>query len=387
MEMAPPGPEPRRIGSYPSSGDPCRSGPLVIAIGGMHGNEPAGVFALERVLESLAITAAPLRGRLVGFRGNTQALRERVRYLDFDMNRGWNPLPDPTDSRVEAREIRALNQLIEREIADYQSSSPTRSEVIILDLHSTSGGVAPFAILADTLRNRRIALHLELTAVLGLEESIQGTLLEYMSESGHIAVCIEGGQHDDPTTVDNLESALFLSLIAADLLDEAETPGFDEHKTRLTMAGLGFPPVVEITYRHPIQSGSEFRMLPGFKNFQLVRPGDLLAHEGNQFEEPVKAPRRGRLLMPLYQAQGAEGFFLVERVELHWLALSAWLRRLKIDRGLTWLPGVRAGDNAHEIRVDKRVARFLARELFHLFGYRKFAEDEHQFIFRRRREA
>ena len=38
-------------------------GPLVICIGGMHGNEPAGVFAAQRVVRALKSTAHRFGGR------------------------------------------------------------------------------------------------------------------------------------------------------------------------------------------------------------------------------------------------------------------------------------------------------------------------------------
>jgi succinylglutamate desuccinylase len=52
-------------------------------------------------------------------------------------------------------------------------------------------------------------------------------------------------------------------------------------------------------------------MEPGFRNFQSVSAGKLLArdHHGE-----VRAPLSGILLLPLYQAQGEDGFFLIREV-------------------------------------------------------------------------
>jgi hypothetical protein len=48
------------------------------------------------------------------------------------------------------------------------------------------------------------------------------------------------------------------------------------------------------------------------------------------------------------------------------------LRRLRLDRIVHWLPGVRRDrDDHHTILVDARVARWLVTELFHLLGFRK----------------
>ena len=50
-------------------------------------------------------------------------------------------------------------------------------------------------------------------------------------------------------------------------------------------------------------------MKPGFKNFQAVTKGELLARYDDQ---DVKAEADGMILMPLYQAQGNDGFFIVK---------------------------------------------------------------------------
>jgi succinylglutamate desuccinylase len=49
-------------------------------------------------------------------------------------------------------------------------------------------------------------------------------------------------------------------------------------------------------------------MHPGFTNFQKVKKGELLAHD-NKGE--IICPHVGLILMPLYQKQGEDGFFLI----------------------------------------------------------------------------
>ena len=89
-------------------------------------------------------------------------------------------------------------------------------------------------------------------------------------------------------------------------------------------------------------------------------------------EGPVTAPQSGLLLMPLYQRQGDDGFFIVRKVAPAWLKLSTVLRRLRLERGLHLLPGVRRHPElAGSFLVDRRVARFLALDLFHLLGFRR----------------
>ena len=53
-------------------------------------------------------------------------------------------------------------------------------------------------------------------------------------------------------------------------------------------------------------------LLAGFINFQHIEEGKVLAIDHG---EVVKAPVSGNIFMPLYQNQGADGFFIIERTE------------------------------------------------------------------------
>jgi hypothetical protein len=76
--------------------------------------------------------------------------------------------------------------------------------------------------------------------------------------------------------------------------------------------------------------------------------------------------------MPLYQQQGDDGFFIVREIRTFWLHLSAWTRRLGLERIVHWLPGVHSKPGADDsFVVDRRVARWYALELLHLLGFRR----------------
>ena len=78
----------REIGRY-DSGAP-ELGPALLVVAGVHGNEPAGVVAAERVLKALREREPGLKGRLVALRGNLGALAAGRRFLGRDLNRGWS---------------------------------------------------------------------------------------------------------------------------------------------------------------------------------------------------------------------------------------------------------------------------------------------------------
>ncbi len=362
-----------------------RPGPLFLIVGAMHGNEPAGPRAAQRVLAALAGSGAAVRGHVLALIGNTAALAQGLRYVRRDLNRMWTEEEvralhgrDPGLESHEELEQRRLLAVLEEAMA--QRTGP----VVLLDLHSSSAEGEPFLCMGDTLKNRRVAAMIPTPVILGLEENIDGALLEYFSNRGHIAIAIEGGQHDAPTTVDNHEAAIWLALVATGVLAPEDVPDLERHRGRLDAAREGLPRVMEIRHRHGTREGDGFHMEPGFRNFMPIRRGQLLARDGTG---EIRARERGRIVLPRYQGQGNDGFFTVRRVRPFWLRLSAWLRRLGMEPLLTWLPGVARHPTLPEtLRVNPRVARWLTTQVFHLFGYRRLRSDGGHLAFGRRRE-
>ncbi|MFM8450216.1 MAG: succinylglutamate desuccinylase/aspartoacylase family protein, partial [Haliscomenobacter sp.] len=121
----------RIIGIYPGTD----KGPLVVCLGGIHGNEPAGVEALVQLIQRLSSKARKnpdfrFRGTLLALRGNLAALQHGVRYLHEDLNRAWKPtripllLQQPRPAlHAEEREIAELLHHIQQAIDTYQPDS------------------------------------------------------------------------------------------------------------------------------------------------------------------------------------------------------------------------------------------------------------------------
>ena len=62
-------------------------GPTIVFFAGIHGNESAGVKALNNVLPQLK--SQNVHGEIFGVYGNIMALKENKRYIDKDLNRIW----------------------------------------------------------------------------------------------------------------------------------------------------------------------------------------------------------------------------------------------------------------------------------------------------------
>lgn len=358
---------PRVLGRYSQTAP----GPLVLCIGGMHGNEPAGIFAAQRVLHRLHTSQPTFRGEFVALSGNRAALARRCRYIDCDFNRIWTEErlaairkhPSKHSLNSEEEEQHELLTTIETAIAQ------RRGPVIFLDLHTTSAEGVPFSVIGDTILNRQLALSIPAPVILGLEEHLDGTTLNYINDCGYIAIGFEGGQNEAPSSIDHNETAIWTILTAAKCLSPDAIPHAKTLHSQLARRSRQAPRIVEIRYRHAVQADDQFVMEPGFSNFQRVKRGQLLAHDRRG---EIRATETGLILMPLYQSQGTDGFFLVREIQPVWLQLAAWTRRQRLERFLPWVPGVhRHPQHPDTLLINPKVARWYVMELFHLLGFRK----------------
>lgn len=360
-------------------------GPTVLVTAGIHGNENAGVVAVERVVSRLVRERPEAHGRFVCSVGNMRALREGTRFVDVDLNREWTPakvaaLGDGTTvdlPRAEHAEQRALIDLIGDELR------AARGPVFFIDMHTSSADGPPFMTVGDTLLNREFSANFPLPVILGLEEQVDGSLLEFLNNCGLVTLGIEGGQHDSDESVDRLEAMLLLALVATGFLAAAAVPDLARYRSLLAEQSEGIPRVIEVRHRHAVEPADRFRMEPGFANFVPVRRGQLLAQDEHG---DVLCPEDGLILLPLYQGQGEDGFFVARRVGPFRNAVSAVLRRWRVGRMVRLLPGVRRYEKRPGVlEVNTRVARFYPLEFFHLFGYRKLRREGTHLIVTRRK--
>lgn len=307
----------RVIGKYIG----VEKGPMIICFGGMHGNEPAGIKALDimfKMLEVEPITNPDFRfcGQLLGIRGNLKAIKKGQRFIQKDLNRLWT---DENVARIknsnwqeldaEDQEVFEILQIIEQEIATYNPE-----KLIMLDLHTTTAFGGIFSIATDDPESLRIAIELHAPVVKGLLTGIRGTTLHYFNndnfEPETIAVCFESGQHDEHLSVNRAIAAITNCMRTVGCVRAEDVE--NRHDKLLIEYSRGLPKVTRLIMKHTIKDGDHFQMVPNYKNFQAVRKGEVLAHDKNG---PIKAMEDGHILMPLYQMQGDDGFFLIKMIE------------------------------------------------------------------------
>lgn len=373
----------RRVGDI--QGEP---GPTLLCIGGIHGNEPAGLIAAQTVIQKIEHACnqgdCRLRGRIYALAGNLAALNASdpaLRYFTRDLNRMFDPSAidqarhAPEQDRFpEQTELLELLALIEPAMRDAPPGSA------LMDLHTVSSESPAFAYVEDSLPARKIGLALDLPLVVGLGEELTGLLADYATTHlGVLSLLAEAGTHEDPESVTIHEAAIWITMQTLGMIDDADADafaGFDVraklHAAADQQAGRFFDIRQRVTIGDP-----PLEMLDRARAFTRVWKGITpiarRTHQGAT--ETIRAPADGILFMPNRQARKNptdDAFFILRPVWTRFLRLSGLLRQQAWPhRLLRLLPGVKADPaDPHTLRVDHDVAALMARDLLHLLGYR-----------------
>lgn len=364
--------------------DGSKKSPTVIIFAGIHGNEIAGVKASKIVLHKIKENNIPFKGNLFFLLGNMNAIKKHIRFEDVDLNRIWNKENISANIKRKNKNIAELKEQMGIYNQIKKIIENNNGPFYFLDLHTTSAHSVPFITISDSLNNRRFSKKFPLPVVLGIEEYLEGPLLTFINEFGHIALGFEGGQHDDKSSIANCEAFIWKALVHSKCVSKKKIPEFEKYKKHLSDLCCQYE-FFEIIYRYAIKEGEDFKMNPGFKNFEAVEKDQLLA---KSYGLPVIANKKSRIFMPLYQKQGEDGYFLLSKISKFWLNSSIVARKLKINHFLRLIPGVKKDpENNYTLIVDPKIAKYMAKEIFHLFGYRKqiFKDDKFHFIKRDRK--
>ena len=289
-------------------------GPTLIVVASIHGNEHAGITAARRVLARLGRGDVRFHGDMVAFVGNLTAARDRRRYRTIDMNRVWTA---DRVARIDAESanlegavsvVAGFEGMEQREllVAIRDAIAAARGPVFMIDLHTTSAAGVPFVACGTSAEQFAFIEAVPLPVIVGLESMVEGALTGYWNGRGLTAVTVEGGQHDDPATVDNLEAVLFLVLEAAGILPVDSLAEARAAERLLDSRRGDLPRTMEVLSRFAITADQEFTMEPGFRNVDYARASQLLARDRNG---DIRAESDGVVILPLYQGQGNDGFF------------------------------------------------------------------------------
>jgi len=218
--------------------------PEFAVIGGVHGDEPCGVNAIERVL-----AADPDVQRPVAFViANEEAIEAGQRYLEEDLNRAF-----PGDENGETRESRLAAQ-IGREIGHCTA----------LSMHSTQSYDRPFALVNEADDElQRILTHLAVDAVGDVGRHSKGRLFEGVPDT----IEVECGYQGSAEATENAVELVWEFLAATGVVP-------DDVRVR------GDIPMFRLERQVPKSEASSYNVYAS--NFERVDEGEPYAAAGEQ---------------------------------------------------------------------------------------------------------
>lgn len=295
------------------------SGPSLIVLGAVHGNEVCGTRAIARLIAELdGGSLALARGQLTLVPiVNPLAYQREQRQGDRNLNRNLRPVAQPQD--FEDRIANVLCPLL-------------AAHDVLLDLHSFHTAGQPFAMIGpeDNAGDLEPFVHGErearLVAHLGPRRVVEGWMetyargvsrrrqagkplatplldvhygvgtTEYMRQCGGYGVTLECGQHADPAAPAVAYRAIRQTLALLGLIDAPpEAPGADFQVLKL----------VDVIDR---EDETDTFAQP-WASFDTLKAGQLIGHRRGGVE--ITAPFEGHIVFPNPNAlTGGEWFYL-----------------------------------------------------------------------------
>lgn len=221
--------------------------PELAVVGGVHGDEPAGVRAIKRLLADAPEVRRPIEFVIA----NEEALAADRRYVDADLNRSF-----PGDATADAHERR-----LAAELTEHLSDRP------VLDLHSTRSRPTPFAIVHGTDDRTRA-----LAAATGVEHVVDAAPI---SDGGLVStiggVVVEVGPAGSERATDQADRVLRTFLVNRGVLEPVTA--FEDEPV---------PDPDPVLYRmHDVVEGADYEV--PVENFERVDEGEVFARrDGDQ---------------------------------------------------------------------------------------------------------
>jgi uncharacterized protein len=301
-----------------------QSGPRLMVLGAVHGNETSGTRGIERILTELdAGTLTIVRG-VVTFLPvtNPLAYQKRQRMGDRNLNRNLYPNTQPKDYEDTIANVLCPMLAAHDVLLDLHSFHTAGEPFAMIGPMNNTGSLEPFAhaaqeqSLALRLGPRRIVEGWLDTYAAGVKRRLERTATsdranllstdprygvgttEYMRTQGGYAITLECGQHDDPAAPEVAYQAIRRTLAHLRLIEAVDPqPTPDIEFLRLT----------EVIDRY--HADDQFSR--PWASYDRLKRGELIGtrHDGTL----VLAPQDGHIVFPNPAAiPGNEWFYLAQ---------------------------------------------------------------------------
>ena len=171
----------------------AHSGPYVVILGSVHGNERVGAMVVDALSEILKSeqSVKKMHGMLDLIVGNPRAYAANTRFIDYDLNRLFieDRVDDAPTSSYEVQRAEELKPYLRK--ADY-----------LLDIHSTIKPSVPFVYTEDTPRHMELAKLFCTQYIVSAEKTFRPRELvssadTFVDSYGGIGLTYESGWHKD----------------------------------------------------------------------------------------------------------------------------------------------------------------------------------------------
>jgi succinylglutamate desuccinylase len=237
------------------------NGPKIAILGGVHGNELAGVILLQELFRNPPVL---LSGELHLVLCNPKAVKNGQRFIDEDLNRCFLANKNKTKSYEEilCEEIKQVLDLCDIAI-DFHCSNSVKSIPFVIR-ERNSDFISKYLIPEKE--------------ILGFTKNEPGGTDAYMNENGKIGICIECGYSNNPNTVIDARNNFWNILASQGMIDKQ----FSEYKEKITYQIVDrFVPKLE------------FIQKKNMADFTAVKKGEILGFEN---KEPVLAAETGEII-------------------------------------------------------------------------------------------
>ena len=266
------------------------NGKNVLILGGVHGDELPGIWAIENVLPKINIK----NGLITYGIANPKAVKIHKRFTEENLNRMFYDKNVIDKNSYEYKRAQELKKIMNK-------------HDILLDLHSSSIKDTPaFAICEPNSYNIVKNLPVEYI-VSGFDEHEPGGTDYYMNKIGKIGICIECGYHSSKESKKIAEQSIYNLLAHLNMIDN------DKATISSTQANIykSKQKYYKVFYKH-FSKTNKFKLKRCFKNFEALRKNELIGYDGIT---EVRAQKDAIILFAHNGSKiGDEVFLLAEKI-------------------------------------------------------------------------
>lgn len=213
---------------------------------GVHGNERAGIIAVEKAIQELVITA----GTVYFVFANPRAIEAGKRFVEKNLNRCFYAgQSGNTYEETRAQELMALLDTCDALLDVHASNTPDTTPFIITDSGFDVAKVLPFEIIAE-----------------GFDQVEAGGTDGYMKNSGKVGVCVECGFSGESERYGDLAFTSILQFLK--FYGAIEGSAVPTHNQKI----LYVDRVQKVTY-------DSYTLTKTFSDFEIVPKGFIIARD------------------------------------------------------------------------------------------------------------